>query len=343
MKQREHKNLNHDDLPLAAGLGVQPPPHLVEEWIADATPEVNVSLIHYLVLHQANHSWNSDCATFAALLQKETRGIVGIKWTGIVGTFCARHEVIRGTCNLHLGERYIHACLYPCCILIFHRFRQVDLAIAWALKNTEYEQLAFTYDIACQFKKRFYERFQLLPDELRRLIELPPADKILFALPVWHGNVHEEGCEAQNSCKCQPKMGKTDGEGPEHFWALFNAFAGLTREQGDGARFDEFEDIFDGLNFLKQNGLGPLFLSPCLYPCTDIIQAEILFRRLKIALIELDVQASAFEYINSSMPADTLEKWTAWIVDWEADRSLPNPYLMEGESMSLCFLNEHLY
>lgn len=136
------------------------------------------------------------------------------------------------------------------------RFRNVDLSIGWALKHRRDEDVAFTYDIACQFKKKFNERFKQLPQELLQYLFLPSPNNILFALPVWHGNVHEVDCEAQNSCKCQLHMGKTDGEGPERFWALLNAFAGITREQGEGARFDELEDIFDALNFLKQNGLG---------------------------------------------------------------------------------------
>ncbi|KIY60949.1 hypothetical protein CYLTODRAFT_495459 [Cylindrobasidium torrendii FP15055 ss-10] len=281
MKQREQKHVNHEDLPLAAGLGVQPPLSLMDPWIEEDVSETTKS---------------ENCATFAALLQKETRSQVGLKYAGLVGVFCARHEIILGTCNLPNGEK----------------FRHVDLAIAWAMKHCSYEEEALTYDIACQFKKHFRERFEKLPEELRRLVNLP--DQILFALPVWHGNVHEPDCEAEHSCKCQPKMGKTDGEGPERFWAMLNRFAGLLREQGDGTRFDELEDIFDRLNFLKAVSLG-----------------QLLFRRLKIAVIELDAQTGAFDAINASLPAATLEDWTLRIERWESDRSLRNPYVMAGE------------
>lgn len=45
---------NHADLPLGAGLGVQPPPDLVADWIAGGTPEVTVSRFVLDEIHETH-------------------------------------------------------------------------------------------------------------------------------------------------------------------------------------------------------------------------------------------------------------------------------------------------
>lgn len=45
MKQREQKHVNHEDLPLGPGLGVQPPPSLMEPWIQQKVSETTVSFL----------------------------------------------------------------------------------------------------------------------------------------------------------------------------------------------------------------------------------------------------------------------------------------------------------
>lgn len=112
--------------------------------------------------------------------------------------------------------------------------------------------LGITYDIACQFKVNFWKRIDALPDALKNL-DLPP---ITWGLPVWHGNVHDMQCEAKESVKYKPGMGKTDGEGPERIWSLLNPMSYITKEEQPGARQDDHEDKINSISWRKNIGAG---------------------------------------------------------------------------------------
>ncbi|KIY61963.1 hypothetical protein CYLTODRAFT_494956 [Cylindrobasidium torrendii FP15055 ss-10] len=282
MKLRDRIHKNHIDPPLYNGLGIQPPIDMFEHWISTNVPELS----------------KSDCAVFAALLQKETRSEVGLKWTGLVGTFCARHELVHATTNLEKGEKY----------------RNVDFCLAWAMSRMKPQTLAITYDIACQYKKNFHKRFEALPSVIKDL-DLPPADMLMFALPYWHGNVHDVLCEMRNSVKTKRGIGRTDGETPEREWSDINHFAGITREQSEGARYDLLEDVYDHINHRKLVGIG-----------------NTLFRRIKIAACELAVQEDSFAHINASISPALARTWEQHILDFEANPDTAmNPYVVAGE------------
>lgn len=114
------------------------------------------------------------------------------------------------------------------------------------------KEVTITYDIACQYKKNFYKRIDALPEALKGL-DLPV---LTWGLPVWHGNVHDIKCEAKESLKYKPGVGKTDGEGIERVWSVFNSISYMTREEQPGARHDDIEDKADKHNFGKNIALG---------------------------------------------------------------------------------------
>lgn len=115
-----------------------------------------------------------------------------------------------------------------------------------------FEDVTITYDIACQYKKNLKKRVEALPAALREFT----VTNIIWALPVWHGNVHEISCETENSNKYQVGVGKTDGEGIEHKWAAMNSMAYITKEEQPGARHDDLEDLSDLLSFKKNVEMG---------------------------------------------------------------------------------------
>lgn len=39
-------------------------------------------------------------------MQKDTRFSVGLRWSGVLGVICARHEIMLGLGDLQKGERY---------------------------------------------------------------------------------------------------------------------------------------------------------------------------------------------------------------------------------------------
>ncbi|KAF9002597.1 hypothetical protein BDZ89DRAFT_1146428 [Hymenopellis radicata] len=267
------------DLPLYDGLGVQMPTEMYHAWLRQYISEEDVT----------------SCISFAALMQKDTRFSVGLRWSGVLGVICARHEIMLGLGDLQKGERY----------------RNTDFVLYTVLSRMGLKEITVTYDIACQYKKHFFERIQALPPALQDI--MGEAPKIQWALPVWHGNVHEVKCEASESLKYKVGVGKTDGEGIEHVWAVLNPFSYMTKEQLPGGRHDNIEDKINHHNFMKNVGLG-----------------KTLLRRLKIALEERARQVASFDEVNSTLEDKLRNDWTTMILDWIADNTKPNPYAPSG-------------
>ncbi|KAF9035672.1 hypothetical protein BDZ89DRAFT_946871 [Hymenopellis radicata] len=84
----------HPDPPLYSGLGVQVPVELYHEWLKTHITEEEVTCRCPPVFR-----------SFAALMQKDTRFSVGLRWSGVIGVICARHEVMLGLGDLEKGER----------------------------------------------------------------------------------------------------------------------------------------------------------------------------------------------------------------------------------------------
>ncbi|KAF8994209.1 hypothetical protein BDZ89DRAFT_1150195 [Hymenopellis radicata] len=192
------KPMAHPDPPLFDGLGVQMPVEMYTQWLRTYITEEEVS----------------NCASFAALMQKNTRFTVGPRWSGILGVICAHHEIMLGLGDLQKGERY----------------KNTDFVLYTVLSRMGLKEVTVTYDIACQYKKHFHERIDALPTALRSL-DIP---ELTWGLPVWHSNVHDVECEAAESVKYKVGVGKTDGKGPERVWALLNPMSYRTKEQQPG-------------------------------------------------------------------------------------------------------------
>lgn len=41
-------------------------------------------------------------------MHKETKQSTGLRWTGVIGVICARHEILLGLGDLERGERYVN-------------------------------------------------------------------------------------------------------------------------------------------------------------------------------------------------------------------------------------------
>ncbi|KAF9023545.1 hypothetical protein BDZ89DRAFT_955582, partial [Hymenopellis radicata] len=261
------------DLPLYDGLGVQMPTELYHEWLRKYITEEEIS----------------SCVAFAALMQKDTRFSVGLRWAGVIGIICARHEIMLGLGDLEKGERY----------------KNTDFVLYWVLSKMGLKEVTVTYDIACQYRKHFKERIKALPDVLKNL-DLP---EIQWGLPIWHGGAHEISCETAESLKYKKGVGKTDGEGIERVWSVLNPMSYMTREEQPGARHDDIEDKVDKHNFGKNIHLG-----------------RTLLKRLHIALQEKEVQVKGFDVVDEALDDDVRSDWMGMVVDWLKDPAKPNPY-----------------
>ncbi|TRM63043.1 hypothetical protein BD626DRAFT_403449, partial [Schizophyllum amplum] len=275
LKNRIRKNENTDSA-LSEGLG-----YFVE------TAPYKTYLLDYV-----KESDISSCIAFAALAEKDTKITKGLRVSGVGGVICARHEILQphGLVDLQKGERYCN----------------MDYALCSVLSQLDSPLTTCSYDIGCQYMTNFYERTKKLPELLRP----DPLKDLRFGLPVWHGAIHEEMCRSQHSLKYH-EVGRTDGEGIERIWSLFNPCAWATKEMGEGTRHDWLEDKGDSVNFLK-----------------NVQQVSTLSRRLVIAIDERSVQIKAFKRVNANVEKDQLKGWKAAVRRWRQDPSGRSPFAM---------------
>ncbi|KAJ7073296.1 hypothetical protein B0H15DRAFT_793030 [Mycena belliarum] len=239
----------------------------------------------------------STCIAFAALLQKDTRMTTGLRCSGVGGVVCARHELVRplGIGDLQKGERL---------------YANMDYILLSAVLGITTLYLAISYDIACQWQVNLPARMEKMPEHLR--LDLSKTT-VTFGLPVWHASAHEKTCQAQNSLTYMVGAGRTDGEGIERTWSVLNPMAWSTKEMGPGARHDAMEDRIDHHNFEKNIG-----------------QVTALPRKLIVAIAERDIQVAAFQEVDRTLQPVLKQAWQEKIDNWVRDRTLPNPYELEG-------------
>jgi hypothetical protein len=111
--------------------------------------------------------------------------------------------------------------------------------------------LLHTYDINCQFKPGFWERFKNLPPELQVLLKVPPEDW-QHLIPKMHLMGHIRKCQAPFSLNFARGAARTCGESIERMWATTNGIAPSVREMGAGMRTDYIDAHMGSHNYRKQ-------------------------------------------------------------------------------------------
>ncbi|KAF7325868.1 CxC2 domain-containing protein [Mycena kentingensis (nom. inval.)] len=243
----------------------------------------------------------SSCAAFAAITQRDTRNVAGLRVSGVGGVVCARHGLVRrhGLGDLQKGERYAN----------------MDFIVLATLVGETVTHVTISYDIACHWER-------LLPVRASRIVENTglPIDlddfEIQYAIPVWHAAAHEISCRSRNTLSYAIGVGKTDGEGIERTWSLLNPLSWSTKEMGEAARHHTIENKVDHMNFEKNVGQGSI--------------GRILMRKLIVAIAELDAQEKEYAELTESVPRDLLPGWEKMLSDWLEDRTKPNPYIIAG-------------
>ncbi|KAJ7198058.1 hypothetical protein C8J57DRAFT_1262522 [Mycena rebaudengoi] len=217
----------------------------------------------------------STCIAFAALLQKDTRLMTGLRTSGVGGCVCAQHECVHpnGIGDLQKGEHYSN----------------MDYILVSAIVGLTLLALTISYDIACQWKKKLAERNNKLLGSLQ--IDLNVIN-VQCGLPIWHASSHEGNCQDENSLSFLVGVGKSDGEGIERTWADLNPAAFHTKDMGMGNRTDTLDDKIDSHNFRKNLGQG-----------------DALRRKLIVAIAEAARQASTFKEVNTTVKKELQQKW----------------------------------
>jgi hypothetical protein len=112
--------------------------------------------------------------------------------------------------------------------------------------------ISMSYDIACQWSKKFYQRMESYAPRLH----LPESTILNFFIPKFHIWVHKKDCWSTFSFNFRRWVGRTDGEGIERIWSWLNKIAYSVSMMLAGARLDTLDDFCSYNNFRKMKGLG---------------------------------------------------------------------------------------
>jgi hypothetical protein len=134
----------------------------------------------------------------------------------------------------------------------------MDFFFFCGLRHTLIKSIVASYDIACQWSKKFWTRMAAAFPETWR-INMSEVD-IRFLVPKFHLPAHIESCQRSFSFNYARFVGRTDGEAPERGWADLNGLAYSTHEMGPGSRQDTIEDHLGDWNWKKITIMGKLHL-----------------------------------------------------------------------------------
>jgi hypothetical protein len=129
----------------------------------------------------------------------------------------------------------------------------MDYIAMSAVRGFRLMELAFSYDIACQWHLYLRGRMCHLPSELQLDFD---AIMMQCGLPIWHASAHEKMCANKFSLSFLAGVGRSDGEGVERMWSDLNSSAFHTKDMSVGNRADTLEDKIDSHNHLKNLGSG---------------------------------------------------------------------------------------
>ncbi|KAJ7803346.1 hypothetical protein B0H14DRAFT_2225232, partial [Mycena olivaceomarginata] len=176
----------------------------------------------------------SSCSGFQAMFLANARRVKGLRTTGVGGVTCARHNMWRANSigDLQRGERYCN----------------MDFILFSALLNTMILWLILSYDIACQYSKKFVPRMKTLPEAMQ--ID-PEKMNVLFKVPNFHMLGHKWPCHSPYLFHWMRGTGMTDGEDVEQNWEFTNRAAGSTKMMGPGGRHAFLEGLFAFHNWMR--------------------------------------------------------------------------------------------
>ncbi|KAK0443017.1 uncharacterized protein EV420DRAFT_1649434 [Desarmillaria tabescens] len=237
----------------------------------------------------------STCNNHDTVKLANSHGGKGAVATGVGAIVCGRHDMKRplSVGDLQKGERYIN----------------MDYFILSTLSYDMPPDLVISYDIVCQWHKKFFARMEKYPASLR----LHQSEhNILYLVPKFHLPAHILSCRNDFSFNFSAKVGWMDGEAPERGWATTNALANSTKEMGPESHRDTLDDHFGDYNWRK-----------------IIIIASTICKKYKDAVTARAQHVTEFISYKDALWADhstALHQWRMMVLAWESDRTKPNPF-----------------
>jgi hypothetical protein len=177
----------------------------------------------------------------------------------------------------------------------------MDFILFSALLNTMILWLILSYDIACQYSKKFVARMKTLPEAMQ--ID-PEKMNVLFKVPNFHMLGHKWPCHSPYSFHWMRGAGMTDGEDVEQNWEFTNGAAGSTKMMGPGGRHAFLEGLFAFHNWMRTVSYRRVF-------------SQRMVRDLKEARKHKEA-FDAFTEVVEAEDAAAVADWRAWVHDWES-------------------------
>lgn len=187
-----------------------------------------------------------------------------------------------------------------------------------------------SYDIMCQWATNLRRRLEGFPLHNAQQLD---DDIVARVVPKFHLASHKQECRANFSLNFEPGAGRKDMEGPERTWFGLQG-GGSTRDQGPGFWSDSMDDKLSHWNWTKLVGLGKAFLC-ILNTHSRSSTGSLLKKKLSNALVQSKFHAEELASLNRRLPEDVLNAWTRRIIEWERDRTKPNPYYTPSEGEPL--------
>ncbi|KAJ7925440.1 hypothetical protein B0H13DRAFT_1600492 [Mycena leptocephala] len=224
----------------------------------------------------------SSCSGFQAMFLANTKQVKGLRTMGIAGVTCSRHNMwrVNGMGDLQVGERYCN----------------LDYLVVSALLGFLMWYLVISYDIACQYSKKFWECMENLPEHLHLKIA---KDRVWWKVPNFHLPPHKTPCHSPYSFHYMFGAGTTHSEGVEQNWSFSNGIAASTKLMGLGSRFATLKDVFGFHNY----------------------NHRVLPKRLAVSIQEGAKHKVALDAFTEGLEATWLEEvaeWREWVARWEA-------------------------
>jgi hypothetical protein len=140
----------------------------------------------------------------------------------------------------------------------------MDYLFASSIAGCGLKLVTISYDVGCQWFKKFWQRAQHLPAALGLSL---PLMKIRALVPKFHLQSHIEACHSAFSFNFFKGGARADGEGVERNWDELNGQGPSTSEMLLGACWDTLDDCCGWVNWRKTMGLGMShshFIANCL-------------------------------------------------------------------------------
>ncbi|KAJ6463641.1 hypothetical protein C8R47DRAFT_992530 [Mycena vitilis] len=233
----------------------------------------------------------SRCSGFQAMFLANLKRAKGLRTTGVGGVTCSRHNMWmpNGIGDLQVGERYCNID-YLLAVIMF------VFGMAW---------LVVSYDIACQYRIKFWERISKMPVSIRPTLR---EDQVWWKVPNFHLPPHKRPCHSPYSFHWMYGAGMTHGEGVEQNWAASNGAAGSMKLMGPGSRQATLEDIFGNHNYDR-----------------ILAMHRVLPKRLAVNIKEGMRHKVAFDAFSGALEAlkpEEVAEWKESVLKWEAVQHL---------------------